>query len=72
MYVAVKGGGPASPHVDPIVNVAPLVVSAAPVGRDGVLLRAAAESFEDASRELRSALRFAWDALGDDPWSSRG
>jgi urease accessory protein len=56
----------------PTPRRAPLLVSAAPVGRDGVLLRAAAESFEDASRELRRALRFAWDALGDDPWSSRG
>jgi hypothetical protein len=38
---------------------------------DGALLRVAAESFEEASRELRRALAFAWDALGDDPWSSR-
>jgi urease accessory protein len=56
----------------PTSRLAPLVVSAAPVGPDGVLLRVAAESFEDAARELRGALAFAWDALGDDPWSSRG
>ena len=56
----------------PATRRAPLVVSAAPVGLDGVLLRVAAESFEDAARELRQALAFAWNALGDDPWSSRG
>jgi urease accessory protein len=55
----------------PTARRAPLVVSAAPVGADGALLRLAAESFEDAARELRRALAFAWDALGDDPWSSR-
>jgi urease accessory protein len=56
----------------PASRRAPLVVSAAPLGADGALLRVAAESFEDAARELRRALAFAWDALGDDPWSSRG
>jgi urease accessory protein len=50
---------------------APRLVSASPVGKDGALLRVAAESFEDASTELRRALTFVWDALGDDPWSSR-
>ncbi|MFI5350433.1 MAG: urease accessory protein UreD [Elusimicrobiota bacterium] len=55
----------------PAPRRAPLVVSAAPVGSDGALLRVAAESFEDAARELRRALAFAWAALGDDPWSSR-
>jgi urease accessory protein len=55
----------------PTARRAPLVVSAAPAGSDGVLLRVAAESFEDAARELRGAFAFAWDALGDDPWSSR-
>jgi urease accessory protein len=55
----------------PAPRRAPFVVSAAPVGDDGVLLRAAAESAEDAARELRRTLGFVWEALGDDPWSSR-
>jgi urease accessory protein len=57
--------------VRPAARRAALVVSAAAAGADGVLFRLAAESFEDAARELRNALDFAWDALGDDPWSRR-
>lgn len=55
----------------PVTRRAPLVVSAAPVGADGALLRLAGESFEDAARALRRALDFAWDVLGEDPWACR-
>ncbi len=55
----------------PAPRRAPLVVSSAPLGADGALFRVAAESFEDAAAEVRRALAFVWDALGDDPWSSR-
>ncbi len=50
---------------------AALIVSAAPMGKDGALLRIAGESCEDAARELRRMLDFVWTALGNDPWSSR-
>ena len=55
----------------PLTLRAALVVSAAPLGKGGVLLRLAAESFEEAAAELRRALSFVWEALGDDPWSCR-
>ncbi len=55
----------------PAPRRAPLAISAAPVGDDGVLLRLGAESFEDAAAELRRCLAFVWDELGDDPWASR-
>lgn len=48
-----------------------LIVSAAPIGPDGLLLRIAAESVEEAVSELRARLSFVWNVLGDDPWSAR-
>jgi len=55
----------------PAPRRAPLVISAAPVGEDGVLLRLGAQLFEDAAAELRRAFDFVWRELGDDPWGSR-
>ncbi len=55
----------------PAPRRASLAVSAAPLGGEGVLLRLAAESFEEGAAELRRALSFVWTALGEDPWSGR-
>jgi urease accessory protein len=55
----------------PLGRRSPLVLSCSPFGADGVLLRLAAVSVEDAARELRRRLSFVWELLGDDPWSRR-
>ncbi len=55
----------------PVGRGAPLILSCSPFGIDGVLLRLAAVSVEDAALELRRRLSFIWELLGDDPWSRR-
>jgi urease accessory protein len=55
----------------PLVRREAFIVSAAPLRGGGALLRFAAESCEDAHRELRRLLGFVWRELGDDPWSCR-
>jgi urease accessory protein len=55
----------------PLGRQSRLILSCSPFGPDGVLLRVAAVSVEDAALELRRRLSFVWEILGDDPWSRR-
>ncbi|MBI3555195.1 MAG: urease accessory protein UreD [Deltaproteobacteria bacterium] len=50
---------------------AEMVVSASPLGDDGVLLRLAATSSEQLTRAVRGFLDFLPRKLGDDPWQRK-
>ena len=56
---------------EPLSRKAGALMTASPLGEDGMIMRFAGESVEDCARSLRERLKFAWEALGDDPWSSR-
>lgn len=47
------------------------VVAASPVGHDGAVVRVAANSFENASRALRSSFAALAGTLGDDPFARK-
>jgi urease accessory protein len=49
----------------------PQLQSASTLGEDTLLIRMAAESVEDAVREIRSHLSFLPALLGDNPWARR-
>jgi urease accessory protein len=52
----------------PVVRHADQLVTAAPLGRDGCLLRIAGTSVEHVGHTLRELLPFIRTRLGDDPW----
>ncbi len=55
----------------PVVTRANLLLSAAPLDDDGVLLRVAGTSAQQVSEVLRQHLNFIPPLLGDDPWATR-
>lgn len=55
----------------PVTRRGPLLCSASPI-RDGAMLRLAAESVEEAGRELHRHLAGVAGLLGDDPWARKG
>ena len=55
----------------PVEPRAPVIVSAAPLGVDGCVIRIAAVSVEGAADRIRGFLRFVPALLGDDPWSRK-
>lgn len=55
----------------PVKSRAEEVISASPLGEDGLLLRAAAVSLEALLRTTREWLSFLPGLLGDDPWARR-
>jgi urease accessory protein len=55
----------------PLVRDSDFVMSAAPVGAGGALLRIASRSVEDVARAIRQHLSVVTMMLGDDPWSRK-
>ena len=55
----------------PISRGAEMVCSAAPLERDGVLVRIAAQSVEQMAIMLRDRLGIVTSILGDDPWAGK-
>lgn len=55
----------------PIQRRSNLLISAAPLDHDGVLLRMAGVSVEDVGTTLRHYLSFLGPLLGDDPWARK-
>lgn len=55
----------------PVVPMADSIVSAAPIGGGGALLRMASVSVEQGTRALRQHLGVLSQLLGDDPWSRK-
>jgi urease accessory protein len=62
--VGVIGSAPAPPRAD-------VLLSAAPIADDGVLVRVAGRSAEQVGAVLRQHLAFVPALLGDDPWACR-
>jgi len=54
-----------------VVRRADLLLSAAPLDEDGVLLRVAGTSAQQVGAVLRQHLNFVPSLIGDDPWSSK-
>jgi len=55
----------------PIVRRSDLLISAAPLGESGCVVRIAGRSVEHVGRRLRQLLGFVPALLGDDPWSRK-
>ena len=55
----------------PIVRRSDLLISAAPLGDSGCVVRIAGRSVEQVGRRLRQLLGFVPALLGDDPWSRK-
>jgi urease accessory protein len=61
----------ASVSQQPIVRRSDLLISAAPLGESGCVVRIAGRSVEQVGRRLRQLLGFVPPLLGDDPWSRK-
>jgi urease accessory protein len=55
----------------PVERSAQTVCAASQIGTDGVVLRWAGVDVETVGREIRKALRFVSELIGDDPWARR-
>jgi len=55
----------------PVVKRADVLLSAAPLENDGVLLRVAGLSAQQVGAVLKQHLNFIPSLLGDDPWACR-
>jgi urease accessory protein len=55
----------------PIERAASLILSAAPMGDDGAIVRMAGTSVEEVTLEMRRRFGFLGALLGDDPWARK-